>query len=172
MLWTNNSVYQIIVQMEDDRWDQQCTTFTFMSCHTCMVGIIQMVGDIIYTQCYYYVTNRGLAWIYRLPPDKGFEPVYPTIKMASCSPFNKCCYQPTVITMILLWMRRTIVLGLWSYFFGMHLSSSPYLLYHTSHAIGLCICLFKWNRQVSFHHPIKLIHIFPRLYVNNLKDHS
>ncbi len=52
--------------------------------------------------------NRGLAWIYRLPPDKRFEPVYLTVKMGSCSPFNKCCYQPI---MTLLWVRRTVVLG-------------------------------------------------------------
>ncbi len=38
---------------------------------------------------------RGLALIYRLPPDKIFEPVYPTVKMAWCSPFNECCYQPS-----------------------------------------------------------------------------
>ncbi len=31
--------------------------------------------------------------MYRLPPKKRFEPVYPTVKMAPCSPFNKCCYQ-------------------------------------------------------------------------------
>ena len=29
---------------------------------------------------------RGLAWIYWLPPDKRFEPAYPTVKMAWCSP--------------------------------------------------------------------------------------
>ncbi len=77
----------------------------------------------------WYRVYRGLAWIYRLPPDKRFEPVYPTVKMESCSPFNKCCYQPIliVIAIILLWVRRTVVLGLWSCFFWMHFSSPPYL---------------------------------------------
>ncbi len=77
-----------------------------------------------------------------------FESVYPTVKMAWCSPFNKCCYQPIVITMISLWMRRTVVLGLWSYFFWMYLSSPPYFRYHTSYAMPLyasaCLVLFKF----------------------------
>ena len=34
------------------------------------------------------LSHRGLAWLFRLPSDKRFEPVYPTAKMAWCSPFN------------------------------------------------------------------------------------
>ncbi len=46
---------------------------------------------------------------------KVFEPVYPTVKMAWWSPLM--LLQPIVIAMISLWARRTVVLGLWSYFF-------------------------------------------------------
>ena len=56
-----------------------------------------------------------------------------------CSPFNKMCYQHIVITMISLRVRRTVVLGSWSYFFWMYLSSPPYLRYHTSYARSLYI---------------------------------
>ncbi len=72
---------------------------------------------------------------------KVFEPVYPIIKMAWCSPFN--CYQPIVIiiTMISLWVRRMVILGLLSYFFWMHLSSPPYLRYHLSYARPLCMVI-------------------------------
>ncbi len=52
---------------------------------------------------------RGLVWIYRLPLEKRFEQVYPTVKILWCSPL--CCYQPIAIAMISLGVRRTLVLG-------------------------------------------------------------
>ncbi len=74
---------------------------------------------------------RGLAWIYWLPPDKSVWTSVSTVTMTCCSPFSKCCYQPIVITMISLWVRRTVVLGLWSYFFECF---EWYLRYRTSYA--------------------------------------
>ncbi len=85
-------------------------------------------------------TYRGLAWIYRLPPDKRFEPVYHTVKMAWCSPFRKCSYQPIVITMITNNDYPSKTNGMWSYLFWMHLNSPPYLQYHTSYARPLFCC--------------------------------
>ena len=83
--------------------------------------------------------NRGLAWIYRLPPDIWFEPVYPTLKMALCSPFSKCCHQLIVITMITNNDYPSKTNGMWSYFFWMHLNSPPYLWDHTSYARPLYV---------------------------------
>ncbi len=46
---------------------------------------------------------RGLAWIYRLPPDRSVWTGVPDRKYGvTCSPYNKCCYQPIVITKISL----------------------------------------------------------------------
>ncbi len=89
---------------------------------------------------------RGLAWIYWLPPDKRFEPVYPTVKMVLCSPFSKCCHQPIVITIIIItnndYPSKTN--GMWSYFFWMHLNSPPYLRDHTSYARPLYVLWSSW----------------------------
>ncbi len=60
--------------------------------------------------------KRGLAWIYWLASNEGFEPVYSTITTVQYSPLNKMLSSTYLITKILyyirlLWVRLTSCSG-------------------------------------------------------------
>ncbi len=93
------------------------------------------------------VSDRGLGMNLLIVSRQRFESVFSTVIMALCSHSKmllSACDNNGYIQ-----VRRTVVLGLWSCYCWMYLSSPPYLWYHTSYTRPLYICYLS-KSQLSY----------------------
>ena len=58
-----------------------------------------------------HILNRGPAPFHRLTPNKRFEPVFSTVIMAVCSPFNRMLLLTDLIPVHLVYCWQTVMIG-------------------------------------------------------------